>query len=133
MGRIVAPYASPEALGNAPNGRNIVTTKSDMWSIGCLLLELLSDEGCFSREEDTPADYWPASRQRQQTWVLLCAVHCCPAYQPKARLPVRWLAYLSALGCICSAAVACQHASVQQKAHGPVTNSLPLVRHAHHT
>ena len=79
MGNLLGMYASPEALGHAPNGKRIITAKTDMWSMGCLLLELLSDVKPFSHPDDQPDQIWNTAKHYQQAWVLLCSPWCCLA------------------------------------------------------
>ena len=78
MGNLLPMYASPEALN--PNGTSIITAKTDMWSMGCLLLELLTDNKSFMRPKDQPSQLDDTARDTQQAWVMLCSPQCCLAH-----------------------------------------------------
>ena len=64
-----AMYSSPEALSICFGD---VSEKCDVWSVGCILLELLSGQPAFATLEEhalSPQDLHPLVEQRHVQWV----------------------------------------------------------------
>ena len=91
-------YASPESINLFDEAeQRLVGTPSDMWTVGCLLLELLTGQPAFIGSDllCQPTDQQAGHiRQRQRQWVSAsvaklsssihtsCMIHTCCIFVP---------------------------------------------------